>query len=136
MARPPKPKEVRLNHAKPRTGEWFEIPVKPLPGPAHEALSAFGTRKWQPESRQRWDVWRHDATSLYWSPADVDYAIETLTLYEVPEPNWAEISRRRDRLGLTPKGKRDLRLLVVTTEKKAAAEKIPEESGSGRSQPR
>ena len=118
MARQLKPKDVRINHVKPRNGEWFEIPIKPLPGPAHAALSSFGTRRWTAQSRRRWDVWRHDATSLYWSPADVDYAIETLALYEVPEPNWAEISRRRDRLGLTPKGKRDLRLLVVTTEKK------------------
>jgi hypothetical protein len=50
---------------------------------------------------------------LYWTAADLLFALETLGIYERDgDPPWPELSRRWDRLGLTPKGKRDLRYRI------------------------
>jgi hypothetical protein len=97
----------------PTRGEWIDLWEARLQEPAHPALSTLTKARWSAESRKRWDAWRHDPVALYWTESDLAFALETLAIYErEDDPPWPELSRRWDRLGLTPKGKRDLRFRI------------------------
>jgi hypothetical protein len=51
--------------------------------------------------------------SAQWSPSDVAYALDAILLYDgMTASNANEVRLRMDGLGLTPKGKRDLRWRV------------------------
>lgn len=66
--------------------------------------------EWRERTWQAWQAWRADPVTALWSPADVDYALDTIMLHQSSfTSKAAEIRLRMDALGLTPKGKRDLR---------------------------
>src|SRR5262252_9408504 len=110
----PKDPKQRRRSNPPVRGEWIDLDEPRLAEPAQPALSVVAEwRSWDDDACRRWDTWRHDPAATFWTDGDVEYALETLVVYEADPVPWAEISRRRDRLGLTPKGKRDLRYRIT-----------------------
>jgi len=110
--RGPAPQETRRRSNEPARGDWIDLP--PLEKLVLPALPkrARGQR-WSARTRGVWNAWRHDPVTVMWSPADVAYALETILLVEAATPSsMSEIRLRMDGLGLTPKGKRDLRWRV------------------------
>jgi hypothetical protein len=84
-----------------------------------------------------WSSWRHDPATTQYGPSEIQSAVDLAYLYE----QWArgdmklaaEIRLRMDGLGLTPKGKRDLRWRVPTGKSAGEAEE-PEASPEERRQ--
>lgn len=114
QGRPPKPPEQRINRVKPKRGEWVDL--EPLDKPVLPALPKRSpkTGSWSARSRSAWKAWRADPVTGEYSEADVQAALDLIFIYE----DWvregtaalaAEVRQRQDRLGLNPKGKRDLR---------------------------
>jgi hypothetical protein len=109
----PAPAEKRRRRNEPARGDWTDL--RELDKPVLPALPKRekGTGRWSPRTRAAWSAWRCDAVTAQYGPADVQAAIDLAFLYE----EWvrgerqlaAEIRQRQDRLGLNPKGKRDLR---------------------------
>jgi len=105
--RGPAPKESRRRRNAPARGEWVDL--APLERPV---LPELPEGEWRPATRATWDAWRSDPVSAQWSPADVAFALDTILLHnEMKKPN--EVRLRMDSLGLTPKGKRDLRWRIT-----------------------
>jgi len=116
MAAPyPKPKEQRRNRTAPARGEWVDLE------PLEEPILIPYNRSWMTVKERMWNGWRDDPVTSQYSSADI-MAIEDLA-ERWEEMAFADRDRRMDRLGLTPKGKRDLRWRTpneVKTIKKAA----------------
>ena len=117
--RGPAPKDARKrrNTSLPRRGEWIDLPAE---APGRVPAMPRGSR-WSPEARQLWAEWHKDPASLTWTPADHGTARMTLRLFARWEADptaslAAEIRLRLDGLGLSQKGKRDLRLRVAGAE--------------------
>lgn len=115
--RGPAPAETRRRSNAPARGDWVYLP--PLEKPVLPALPkrAKATGTWSARTRAAWAAWRTDRVTGEYSPADIQAAIDLAYLYE----EWvrgadvaAEIRQRQDRLGLNPKGKRDLRWKVAS----------------------
>jgi hypothetical protein len=109
----PKPAWQRRRRAAPAGGEWRSLP--PLEKPVLPPLPkhwAGGT--WCSRTRAVWKAWRDDWATGAYGPADVVMCIELAYLYDeavragVPS-HWAEVRHWCDGLGLTPKGKQNLR---------------------------
>lgn len=112
----PKDPAQRRNHHPPQRGEWMDLPPldKVVLPPLPKRRDGEG---WSARTRATWEAWRRDPVTAMWSPADIAYALDAISLYEVMTPSSAsEIRLRMDGLGLTPKGKRDLRWRVVLSE--------------------
>lgn len=113
----PKDPAQRRNTAKPARGEWMDVPAfhdGPVPKmPARRR----GEGVWPKSVQRAWTAWWQDGASTLWSSADVDAVIVCARLLEAIEAGElkyaAELRLRMDGLGLSPKGKRDLRLRVV-----------------------
>lgn len=108
----PKPKSQRRNQSVPQRGEWVDL--GPLAKPVLPTLAPRGDGEdWSASSQAMWDAWRADPVTTQWSPSDVAYACETIELREARGMSVAnELRLRMDGLGLTPKGKRDLRFRI------------------------
>jgi hypothetical protein len=109
-------------------GEWEDL--QPLERPVLSTLPKASPlvdhdgvdHGWPDTTRELWNAWRRDPVTAQWSPADVAYAVDTIRLHAAAPWKMAnEIRLRMDSLGLTPKGKRDLRWRI------AAADDEPEE---------
>jgi hypothetical protein len=114
----PAPKDLsqRRNRNVPRRGEWVDL--APLEKPV---LPELPEGEWRERTRMAWEAWRRDPVSAQWTPSDVDYAIDTIYLHHGMTPNSAsEVRLRMDALGLTPKGKRDLRWRTAEPEPERA----------------
>lgn len=96
----PKPADQRRNRHAPQRGEWVDLePLKkPVLPPYDEAWSV---KRWM------WDGWRRDPVTSQYAPADLMAVRELAEMFYELKPN--EQRLRMDGLGLTPKGKRDLR---------------------------
>lgn len=114
----PKLADERRRRNEPARGEWTELP--PLAEPviaARPPARAKGTGPWSKRTLAAWRSWRADPVGAIWGPAERDAIIDLAYLHH----EWcsgklqlsAELRLRMDGLGLTPKGKRDLRLRVV-----------------------
>src|SRR3954451_12612547 len=103
-----KPKEQRINRHPPRAGEWVDIDPpdeRQLP-----ELEDTDERVWTQRQRMLWEVWAWSAEATQWNPADVLYALDLLVMMDnTPVTLVAEVRIRMTCLGLSPKGKRDLR---------------------------
>lgn len=124
----PKSPEARRRRNVPERGEWRELPIGAPAPPVLPTLPPRGDGEtWSELARLKWEAWRTDPATRIYGPAEVMYALDTLRLYEGMTSSTAnEIRLREDGLGLTPKGKRDLRLRVVEDELGAArAERAP-----------
>lgn len=118
----PAPAETRRRRNEPARGEWVDL--EPLEAPVLPELPERGDgEEWSDRTRMTWAAWRADPVTAQWSPADVAYALDTILLYDgLTSANGAnEVRLRMDGLGLTPKGKRDLRWRVPTGEAAAVA---------------
>jgi hypothetical protein len=108
----PKPAGQRRNKTAPARGEWVDLP--PLEQPVLSELPDLVEGDWSPMTVLTWAAWRSDPVTAQWSPSDVAYALDAIRLYDSMKASTAnEVRLRMDGLGLTPKGKRDLRWRVV-----------------------
>lgn len=133
--------EERRRREKPARGEWTDL--EPVECEADKVLPELADIRpephdpileglWPQPARGTWAVWRGDPVPSQWSDSDVDYALETLELMARQQVSHAsEIRLRLDALGLTPKGKRDLRLrlpayvkAIEKTERRTAQKKV------------
>lgn len=106
--RGPAPKANRQRRNEPARGEWVDLP--PLDAPV---LDTLPPGEWREETREVWESWRNDPVTSQWTPADITYALDTIKLRdEGVERKASEVRLRMDALGLTPKGKKDLRWRV------------------------
>jgi len=110
----PKDPSVRINRAVPQRGEWVTVPAfhdGPVPKLPNRRR---GTGPWSAATLRAWASWWKDGASTQWSSADTESLVQLAHLWQLVdegEMKWAAESRlRMDGLGLTQKGKRDLRL--------------------------
>jgi hypothetical protein len=136
----PPPKHNRVRRNAPARGEWVTLPAKVSPAVLSllpERLKRQG--KWSKQTRAAWSSWRKDPATSQYGPAEIQSAIDLAYLYE----EWArgdtklsaEIRLRMDGLGLTAKGKRDLRWKMPEPDEgqakaEAAEDKSPDQRRS------
>jgi hypothetical protein len=130
----PKPAEQRRRRNKPERGEWVELPAvdpkKPiLPElPKRKPSEEDPAGKWHPRTRAVWKAWREDPAATQYGPAEIASAIELAWIHDRSvrenERLVNEVRAREDRLGLSSKGKRDLRWRAPT---ETAAGEEPED---------
>src|SRR4051812_26948228 len=96
----PKPAGQRRRYNQPARGEWIDLePLKKPVLPRYD--ESWQVKRWM------WEGWRQDPVTAQYAPADL-VAIRELAerFYDLKDN---EQRLRMDELGLTPKGKRDLR---------------------------
>ena len=101
--RGPAPKQpgARRRYGQPARGEWVELlPLK-------EPVLPVADREWGANAKRAWRAWRADPVTSQYTPADV-FAVQELAR-RFDRLAAGEQRLRMDSLGLTPKGKRDLR---------------------------
>jgi hypothetical protein len=112
---PPKDQSQRRNRATKQRGEWRTLPLEnPARVPAMPKSPKGG---WAAGTRSAWKQWWKDPASILWTPADVE-AVRALAMlhHELERGKFSlapEVRLRQDGLGLTQKGKRDLRLRIL-----------------------
>jgi len=138
MAGPaPKPADERRRKNAPRKGEWIDLPAEGTftsPLPPLPAKMPDG-QAWPAPTKRAYKAWRADPSSSQLSVADIDYVLETARIhaYWCDEPYKYEkhLTARLDKLGYTPKGKRDLRYrLPIFAEAQEKAEDKKRQSRS------
>lgn len=117
---PPKDADERRRRNAPARGEWTFLPMgvpKPPVLPALKKRSAGEGGAYSASAKAAWKLWREDPATLIFGPGEIAYALDTISRYDdllESKPN--ELRLRMDGLGLTPKGKRDLRLRITDDE--------------------
>lgn len=111
QGRAPKPPEQRRNRTKPSAGEWREIPWESgLKVPKMPAAPKGG---WRAATRRAWSCWWADGAASLWGPAEVELLETLVRAYDRFARGdlsvLSELRLRQDALGLTPKGKQQLR---------------------------
>lgn len=113
----PKDPKVRRNTSSPQRGEWITLP------PASGPVPKLPRGQWMPRTKAAWESWWKDSASTQWGEADRQSVVELAYLHgslaEGRVTLAAEIRQRMDGLGLTQKGKRDLRWRVASEEEQA-----------------
>ena len=127
---PPKDPAQRRRRNEPARGEWKDLApfgrrearVLPIIGKIGKAPPdpETGRGVWSPRTKKAWNNWRDDPATREYGPAEIQAAIDAIFLYEeLVRGNVklaAELRLRLDGLGLTAKGKRDLRWRLATDE--------------------
>lgn len=125
----PKDPAARRNRTAPSRGEWITLPAVDPAEPVLQDLPKRprGTGRWHPRTVAAWAAWRLDPATTQYGPAEIAGAVELAWLHHDSivkgDPKATEIRLRADGLGLTAKGKRDLRWRAPT--ERAAAEVKP-----------
>lgn len=110
----PKAPDQRRNKAAPQRGEWIDISrrdgeIPPLPD-----------GDWHPRAARSWGLWWSDPAASQWTDAQEGEVVELLMLtdefWRGATARANEMRLRADGLGLTQKGKRDLRWKVAEGE--------------------
>lgn len=126
----PVPAENRRRRNEPARGDWVDL--EPLTKPVLPKLPRNTPYRdedgklipWPARTKTVWESWRSDPVTGQYSPADIEYALDTILLHAFMKPSSAsEVRLRMDALGLTPKGKRDLRWRVPEGEAPETAKK-------------
>ena len=109
----PPPSTRRRRRNAPAGGEWVDLPPV-VDNPTLPPLPRLNRGKWSARTRAAWEAWRKDPATAKYTPADIAYAIDTAHVAELAyeDPTAAllgELRLRMDGLGLTAKGKRNLR---------------------------
>ena len=97
----PKDPSQRRNKSAPMRGEWVDL------APLEELVLPVADAEWPEHVQMLWEAWRQDPVTAQYSPSDRAAVYELARRYDRLQPN--EQRLRADGLGLTPKGKRDLR---------------------------
>jgi hypothetical protein len=110
--RGPAPKQTRQRRNQPALGDWVRLEALRTPVlPELDDLMPDYT--WPAVSRMLWDAWRESPVTQTWAAEDVALAADTILLHaEDPITKASEIRIRIDNLALSPKGRRDARLLL------------------------
>jgi hypothetical protein len=113
----PAPQQNRQRAGAPARGDWTTLPAeveKPVLPALPKRRKSEGT--WSARSRRAWEAWKRDPATTQFGPADIQSAVDVIYLYEEMARGQVklapEIRLRLDGLGLTAKGKRDLRWRV------------------------
>jgi hypothetical protein len=128
---PPKGEEQRRRRNVPERGEWAEL------APLEEPVLPPADPSWGGRTVALWNAWREDPASGMFGPAEVAAAVELGWLTDefasggdpdrkVQRVTAAELRLRMDGLGLSAKGKRDLRWRVSKAEPAAATAPLAE----------
>jgi hypothetical protein len=119
--RGPAPKDPghRRRYNQPARSEWVDLE------PLEEPVLSLAEDHWPKRVVRLWNAWREDPVTSQYSSADVAAVHELADNFTELAPN--EQRLRMDGLGLTPKGKRDLRWRTPNEVKtvKKQAEKAP-----------
>lgn len=114
--RAPKPPEQRRNRHEPQRGEWIDLPPVDADAPVLPDLPKRprGAGRWHPRVVAAWAAWRLDPATTQYGPAEIAAAVELAWVMDDMVRGGAAtlvsaVQRRADGLGLTAKGKRDLR---------------------------
>lgn len=122
----PKPSNRRRRANKPTRGEWLEVSKPDTPTLPELPERSEDEGGWSKRTTFTWDAWRFDPASTSFGPSEIAAAVDLAYLFEAyvrGETKLApEIRLRMDGLGLTPKGKRDLRIKVVKDEEAITVE--------------
>lgn len=128
--RGPAPAETRRRSNEPARGEWVDL--QPLEAPILPVSPGID----DPPGATivLWEAWRADPVTAEWSPADIAYALETIRLHAFDEKGKYvnEVRLRMDGLGLTPKGKRDLRWRIARVSSEPAQRSTSRKASSRR----
>jgi hypothetical protein len=123
----PKDADQRARANPPERGEWVGLP--PLDTPVLPLLPKRTAKEepWSARTRRTWASWREDWVTGAFGPSEIAMAIDLAYVFEdavrdSKPTRWAEVRQWMDRLGLTMKGKRDLRLTLVAPEILEAAD--------------
>lgn len=123
----PKQPDQRRNRHEPQRGEWVELAalaervLPELPAPPDLIVRVQGKsprrvkRPWSSRTLAAWEAWARDPVTGVYGPAEIAAVVELAFVMEeyvrgLGSPN--EVRLRMDGLGLSPKGKRDLRYRV------------------------
>lgn len=120
----PKPEGQRRRRNAPERGEWLDLSLVAEPIlPTLEEVD--GRTEWHPRVDRLWEAWRRDPASTQFGPAEIAAAVELAYLVQeftagadserkYDRVSASELRLRMDGLGLTAKGKRDLRWRAPT----------------------
>ena len=122
--RPPKPPgQAVTRHAS--TTTWTEVEDRPYRGrvPALPQRVPGLETAWPRRTRSVWAAWSRMPHCILWSPADWQFAIDTVTVaalfHETAEPKYAAELRAREKvLGTTFDARQSLRIRYVEPEVK------------------
>lgn len=115
----PKPVEQRRDRHQKARGEWVDLPPSRT-GPVPKLPAG----DWSERTLASWKAWWRDPAATQWTAADVDNVLALAFLAEKSLfSHAAEIRLRMDGLGLTQKGKRDMRWRVSEPESAVEPEK-------------
>lgn len=104
----PKDAQERRHRHKPARGDWIDL--DPLEAVVLPDLPELFEESWRADTAATWKAWQEDPVTAMYGPADIAYALDTIRLHQAMTPSTAnEVRLRMDALGLTPKGKKDLR---------------------------
>lgn len=120
----PKPADQRRDRHVKQRGEWIDLPARRL-GPIPKG------GPWNPRTMQAWRAWWRDPAATQWTDADKEAVWALAELMESWPRNAAEIRLRADLLGLSQKGKRDMRWRIEVSDESAEVER-PKASASRR----
>lgn len=128
---PPKFPEDRANRVPLARGEWLTLP--PL---SKKVLPPLPKGEWSTRTKRAWNAWRSSWVTAAYGPDEITMAIELAYLFEamVQDTDYksaGEVRQWLDRLGLTLKGKRDLRLRLEESEIPTSASKTEDEDFTG-----
>lgn len=113
----PAPAETRRRRNDPARGDWTDL--EPLKKPVLPALPKRlkGEGRWSSRTRHLYDGWRWDPVTQVYGENEIAAVVELAYLQEDLSRGTltiaSEVRLRMDGLGLTPKGKRDLRYRVL-----------------------
>lgn len=122
--RGPAPAEARRRRNEPTRGDWVDLEplsarvLPELPDAPNLVIRQKGKepiileQDWSPRTLAAWEAWARDPVTGVYGPTELAAIIELAYVMEdyvrgLERPN--EVRLRMDGLGLTPKGKRDLR---------------------------
>ena len=120
--RGPAPKPNRQRRNTPAHGDYVRL--EPLSEPVLPELDELLPGEDFPlVTRLLWEAWRESPVTKLWAAEDVALAADTILLHASdPVVKASEIRIRIDNLALSPKGRRDARLLLPEDEEEPVVE--------------
>ena len=115
----PAPRLNRSRRGAPARGDWTKLrPLRERVLPDLDEFDVPDDREaWPRRTRLLWEAWAEALVTAVWTPDDIALAVDSVYLHATaPTSKAAELRLRMESLGLTPKGRRDGRLLLPDEE--------------------